>query len=184
MFQGMFNAIRAPTLLDLQELHAPATIQDVSTCFMFSSIGIILGSLSGAILTDRLPKWADLGLAVGCVLHGTACGTIPWLPDLWMVGFMFGLGGMCQGTINVGVLLTPFLSRSIEDLSQRLGYVLNVHVTYFQVYLKYVLVIKIMQVNIVTVCSDLTIFQIIGMRFYPRFSFVILVVPRASVFVQ
>ena len=61
--QGLNCGIRGPTLLDFTEL-LQYSVTAISSALMFHPVCILVGSVSGAYLTDKLTHLADLLLAV------------------------------------------------------------------------------------------------------------------------
>ena len=69
---------------------------------MFMPLGIALGSVTGAMLTDRYYRLADLAMALACLVFGLCTAAVPWAPNLEVLALCFVLVGFSQGNLNLG----------------------------------------------------------------------------------
>ncbi len=97
---GLATAYLGPTLPGLAR-HIHTTIQQISSLFVASSLGYLLGSMLGGRLYDRVPGHP---LLVSVVLISAAVmAVIPIVPLLWVLAIILFVQGIASGMLDVGI---------------------------------------------------------------------------------
>ena len=96
---GMFSAVLGPTLPGLAA-HTRTDLSRISILFSARSAGYLIGSFLGGRLYDRLP--GHRVIAVGLGLMALVLFGAPTVPLLTGLAAVLLIGGMAQGTVDVG----------------------------------------------------------------------------------
>ncbi|HEX7433982.1 MAG TPA: MFS transporter [Anaerolineaceae bacterium] len=97
---GLATAYLGPTLPGLAK-HVHSTIQQISSLFVASSLGYMLGSIMGGRLYDRVPGHPLLVSVV--LLSALVMFVIPIVPLLWVLAVVLFIQGMASGMLDVGI---------------------------------------------------------------------------------
>ena len=100
-FQGLWSGVVNTTNVDMVNLY-DCTYDQFNLAATMKSIGVMGGSFFGAAISDRFRPKADLFLAIVCCIGGIAMLSIPWSPNLIVMGVLFIINGLCHGISNVG----------------------------------------------------------------------------------
>ena len=98
---GMSEAIRGPTLLDLEDL-VDARTSEISFIFMTGSIGALIGSSMMGVILDNLSTFRYLILALTLLLMGISSAALPYCPSLLVMYVCVFIGGLGKGSLDTG----------------------------------------------------------------------------------
>jgi FHS family Na+ dependent glucose MFS transporter 1 len=96
---GLSVAAEGPTLLKLAE-HTSSALDQISSIFLFSSFGYLLGSYAGGRLYDRLP--GHRFMAAILVFLGFAIVLVPLATSRWVLFTTVLILGLAKGALDVG----------------------------------------------------------------------------------
>ncbi len=97
---GLAAAYLGPTLPGLAD-NVHSTIQQISSLFVFSSFGYMLGSLLGGFVYDRWSGHPVLIVVLFTMI--AAMFTIPLVPLLSLLGVVLFVQGLALGMLDVGI---------------------------------------------------------------------------------
>lgn len=96
---GLAVAAEGPTLLKLAE-HTSTALNQISSLFLFSSLGYLLGSYFGGRMYDRVP--GHRFMAGVLVFLGILIAFIPLATSLWTLLAIALILGLAKGALDVG----------------------------------------------------------------------------------
>jgi FHS family Na+ dependent glucose MFS transporter 1 len=96
---GLTVAAEGPTLLKLAE-HTSSALDQISSIFLFSSFGYLLGSFIGGRIYDRLSGHRFMALVL--VFLGIIVALVPLATSRWMLFSIVLILGMAKGALDVG----------------------------------------------------------------------------------
>ncbi len=98
-----------PSLRDLKD-RVDVDYEEISRAMIAHSVGVVLGSLAGGLLYDRVPRrHSDLFLVVGFVIQAVGTVAMPWSNSLALVATFFFITGISKGIIDIGKEYTLYL---------------------------------------------------------------------------
>ncbi|GBM16324.1 Sodium-dependent glucose transporter 1A [Araneus ventricosus] len=97
---GMSVAIPGPTLLDLQNL-VNTDMQHIAFIYTARSAGYLIGSLSGGVLFDLVPRKQIILTVANFVASLTMLG-IPWSRSIGVLTALMAVNGMTLGCLDTG----------------------------------------------------------------------------------
>ena len=105
LFQGLFNEIIGPTLIDLKD-YLGVDYEDVTGTLVARSIGFAVGAVIGGFLHEKFYRKSELIIALSLWLASFATLMVPFSKYLAVAATMFTLSGIAEGIINSGMLLS------------------------------------------------------------------------------
>ena len=96
---GLSVAAEGPTLLKLAE-HTSSALDQISSMFLFSSFGYLVGSYAGGRVYDRLP--GHRFMAAILVFLGFIIALVPLATSRWMLFTIVLILGLAKGALDVG----------------------------------------------------------------------------------
>lgn len=96
---GLAVAAEGPTLLKLAE-HTSSALDQISSMFLFSSFGYLVGSYAGGRLYDRLP--GHRFMAAILIFLGFIITLVPLAVSRWMLFTIVLVLGLAKGALDVG----------------------------------------------------------------------------------
>ncbi len=96
---GLTIAAEGPTLLKLAE-HTSSALDEISSIFLFGSLGYLIGSYIGGRIYDRVPGHRFMG---GVLLFlGIMVALVPLATSRWMLFTIILILGLAKGALDVG----------------------------------------------------------------------------------
>ncbi len=96
---GLGSGVEGPTLLKLAE-HTSSALDQISSMFIFGSLGYLLGSLLGGWIYDRVSGHRFMaGILVGL---GILIALVPMATSLWVLLVIVLILGFTKGALDVG----------------------------------------------------------------------------------
>jgi FHS family Na+ dependent glucose MFS transporter 1 len=99
IFLGLTVAAEGPTLLKLAD-HTSSTLDEISSIFLFSSFGYLLGSFFGGRIYDRIP--GHRFMAGVLVFLGIVIVFVPLAGSRWVLFTVVLILGLAKGALDVG----------------------------------------------------------------------------------
>jgi MFS transporter, FHS family, Na+ dependent glucose transporter 1 len=96
---GLTIAAEGPTLLKLAE-HTSSALDQISSIFLFGSLGYLLGSYIGGRLYDRVP--GHRFMAGVLIFLGLTIALVPLASSRWMLFTIVLILGLFKGALDVG----------------------------------------------------------------------------------
>jgi FHS family Na+ dependent glucose MFS transporter 1 len=96
---GLTMAAEGPTLLKLAE-HTSSALDQISSLFLFSSLGYLLGSYIGGRAYDRLPGHRFMAGVLVCL--GIMVAFVPLAGSRWILFSIVFVLGLFKGALDVG----------------------------------------------------------------------------------
>ena len=96
---GLTIAAEGPTLLKLAE-HTSSALDEISSIFLFGSLGYLIGSYIGGRLYDRVP--GHRFMAGVLVFLGIMIALVPLATSRWMLFSIILILGLAKGALDVG----------------------------------------------------------------------------------
>src|SRR5512147_1842859 len=96
---GLTVAAEGPTLLKLAE-HTSSALNQISSLFLFSSFGYLLGSFLGGRIYDRIPGHRFMSGVL--IFLGILVALVPLAPSLWSLLVVVLILGLAKGALDVG----------------------------------------------------------------------------------
>jgi FHS family Na+ dependent glucose MFS transporter 1 len=96
---GLTIAAEGPTLLKLAE-HTSSALDEISSIFLFGSLGYLLGSYIGGRLYDRVP--GHRFMAGVLIFLGITIAFVPLASSRWMLFTIVLILGLFKGALDVG----------------------------------------------------------------------------------
>ncbi len=96
---GLSVAAEGPTLLKLAE-HTSSALDQISSMFLFSSFGYLVGSYAGGRVYDRLP--GHRFMAAILIFLGFIIALVPLATSRWMLFTVVLILGLTKGALDVG----------------------------------------------------------------------------------
>lgn len=96
---GLMIAAEGPTLLKLAE-HTSSALDQISSLFLFGSLGYLLGSYIGGRLYDRVP--GHRFMAGVLVFLGITIALVPLASSRWVLFTVALISGLFKGALDVG----------------------------------------------------------------------------------
>ncbi|HEY3474975.1 MAG TPA: MFS transporter, partial [Anaerolineales bacterium] len=96
---GLTIAAEGPTLLKLAE-HTSSALDQISSIFLFGSLGYLLGSFFGGRVYDRIP--GHRFMAGVLVFLGLIIALVPVATSRWMLFSIVLVLGLAKGALDVG----------------------------------------------------------------------------------
>jgi FHS family Na+ dependent glucose MFS transporter 1 len=96
---GLTIAAEGPTLLKLAE-HTSSALDQISSMFLFGSLGYLLGSYIGGRLYDRVPGHRFMAVILICL--GFTVALIPLASSRWALFTSVLVLGLFKGSLDVG----------------------------------------------------------------------------------
>jgi FHS family Na+ dependent glucose MFS transporter 1 len=97
---GMATAVLGPTLQDLAK-NTNATLAQISSLFLLSSFGYLVGSFGSGNLYDRVKGHPIL--AAGVLILAGMLGIVPFIGTLLMLQVVFFIIGIAESSLDVGI---------------------------------------------------------------------------------
>jgi FHS family Na+ dependent glucose MFS transporter 1 len=97
---GMATAVLGPTLQGLAK-NTGSTLAQISSLFLISSFGYLLGSFAAGRVFDRVKGHPVLCLVL--LIVASMMGIIPWIGTLLILQIFFFMIGIAEGHLDVGV---------------------------------------------------------------------------------
>lgn len=99
IFLGLTVAAEGPTLLKLAE-HTSSALDQISSLFLFSSLGYLIGSYLGGRIFDRVPGHRFMS---GILLFlGVMIALVPLASSRWLLFTIVLILGLAKGALDVG----------------------------------------------------------------------------------
>ncbi len=99
IFLGLTVAADGPTLLKLAE-HTSSTLDQISSIFLFGSLGYLLGSFIGGRIYDRIPGHRFMSGVL--VFLGIMIAWVPLAASRWVLFSIVLVLGFAKGALDVG----------------------------------------------------------------------------------
>ena len=96
---GLTIAAEGPTLLKLAE-HTSSALDEISSIFLFGSLGYLLGSYIGGRLYDRVP--GHRFMAGVLIFLGLTIALVPLASSRWVLFTVALISGLFKGALDVG----------------------------------------------------------------------------------
>jgi MFS transporter, FHS family, Na+ dependent glucose transporter 1 len=96
---GLTIAAEGPTLLKLAE-HTSSALDQISSIFLFGSLGYLLGSYIGGRLYDRVP--GHRFMAIVLIFLGITIAFVPLASSRWVLFIVALVLGLFKGALDVG----------------------------------------------------------------------------------
>ena len=96
---GLTVSVEGPTLLKLAE-HTSSALDEISSLFLFSSLGYLVGSYIGGRVYDRLPGHRFMASVI--VLLGIMVAVVPLATTRWALFTIVLVLGLFKGALDVG----------------------------------------------------------------------------------
>ncbi len=96
---GLTIAAEGPTLLKLAE-HTSSALDQISSIFLFGSLGYLLGSYVGGRLYDRVP--GHRFMAIVLIFLGITIVFVPLASSRWVLFIVALILGLFKGALDVG----------------------------------------------------------------------------------
>jgi MFS transporter, FHS family, Na+ dependent glucose transporter 1 len=96
---GLTIAAEGPTLLKLAE-HTSSALDQISSIFLFGSLGYLLGSYIGGRLYDRVP--GHRFMAIVLIFLGITIALVPLASSRWVLFTVALVSGLFKGALDVG----------------------------------------------------------------------------------
>src|SRR5687767_26324 len=96
---GLTIAAEGPTLLKLAE-HTSSALDQISSIFLFGSLGYLLGSYVGGRLYDRVP--GHRFMAIVLIFLGITIAFVPLASSRWVLFIVALILGLFKGALDVG----------------------------------------------------------------------------------
>ncbi|MDQ2690911.1 MAG: MFS transporter [Chloroflexota bacterium] len=96
---GLTIAAEGPTLLKLAE-HTSSALDQISSIFLFGSLGYLIGSYVGGRMYDRVPGHPFM--AVVLIFLGITIALVPLATSRWMLFTIILILGLAKGALDVG----------------------------------------------------------------------------------
>jgi MFS transporter, FHS family, Na+ dependent glucose transporter 1 len=96
---GLMIAAEGPTLLKLAE-HTSSALDQISSIFLFGSLGYLLGSYIGGRLYDRVP--GHRFMAGVLIFLGITIALVPMASSRWVLFTVALVSGLFKGALDVG----------------------------------------------------------------------------------
>jgi FHS family Na+ dependent glucose MFS transporter 1 len=96
---GLTMAAEGPTLLKLAE-HTSSALDEISSIFLFGSLGYVLGSFVGGRIYDRVP--GHRFMAGVLVFLGIMVALVPLAASRWALFTIVLILGLAKGALDVG----------------------------------------------------------------------------------
>jgi FHS family Na+ dependent glucose MFS transporter 1 len=96
---GLMIAAEGPTLLKLAE-HTSSALDQISSLFLFGSLGYLLGSYIGGRLYDRVP--GHRFMAGVLIFVGITIALVPLASSRWVLFTVALVSGLFKGALDVG----------------------------------------------------------------------------------
>ncbi len=96
---GLTIAAEGPTLLKLAE-HTSSALDEISSIFLFGSLGYLLGSYIGGRLYDRVPGHRFMAAVLICL--GITIALVPVTSSRWALFTVALILGLFKGALDVG----------------------------------------------------------------------------------
>lgn len=100
-FQGCSIGVLSPTSVDMADLYQ-CSVQSFVSVTSIKPIGVLSGSLTGAVAADLFQNRADLTIFLCTLINGISLAAMPWMPNLISMGVLVFMNGICLGTFNIG----------------------------------------------------------------------------------
>ena len=96
---GLTIAAEGPTLLKLAE-HTSSALDQISSIFLFGSLGYLVGSFLGGRVYDRIPGHRFMASVL--VFLGLIIALVPMASSRWMLFTIVLVLGLAKGALDVG----------------------------------------------------------------------------------
>ncbi len=96
----MATAVLGPTLQGLAK-NTDSTLAQISSLFLISSFGYLLGSFAAGRVFDRVKGHPVLCLVL--LIVASMMGIVPWIGTLFILQIFFFMVGIAEGHLDVGV---------------------------------------------------------------------------------
>src|SRR5215210_6215840 len=96
---GLTIAAEGPTLLKLAE-HTASALDQISSIFLFGSLGYLLGSYIGGRIYDRVPGHQFMSGIL--IFLGIMIALVPLAPSRWALFTIVLILGLAKGALDVG----------------------------------------------------------------------------------
>ena len=96
---GLTVSVEGPTLLKLAE-HTSSALDEISSLFLFSSLGYLVGSYIGGRMYDRVPGHRFMASIL--VFLGIMVATVPLATTRWALFTIVLVLGLFKGALDVG----------------------------------------------------------------------------------
>ncbi len=96
---GLTVSVEGPTLLKLAE-HTSSALDEISSLFLFSSLGYLVGSYIGGRVYDRLPGHRFMASVIA--LLGIMVAVVPLATTRWALFTIVLVLGLFKGALDVG----------------------------------------------------------------------------------
>src|SRR5687768_11650968 len=96
---GLTIAAEGPTLLKLAE-HTSSALDQISSIFLFGSLGYLVGSYIGGRIYDRIP--GHRFMAGVLIFLGITIALVPLATSRWMLFTIILILGLAKGALDVG----------------------------------------------------------------------------------
>ena len=96
---GLTIAVEGPTLLKLAE-HTSSALDQISSIFLFGSLGYLLGSFIGGRIYDRVP--GHRFMAGVLIFMGISVALVPMASSRWVLFTVVLIAGLFKGALDVG----------------------------------------------------------------------------------